>query len=100
VHELIVRQNANFTTLSLVVFAVSAVIKEGLARFSLWAGKKTKSQSLIADGWHHRSDALASLMIVVGAIAGKYVWWIDGALGIGVSALIVYAAYDIAKNCV
>ncbi len=56
VHELIVRQNANFTTLSLVVFAVSAVIKEGLARFSLWAGKKTKSQSLIADGWHHRSD--------------------------------------------
>jgi cation diffusion facilitator family transporter len=98
VHELIVRQNANFTTLSLVVFAVSAVIKEGLARFSLWAGKKTKSQSLIADGWHHRSDALASLMIVVGAIAGKYVWWIDGALGIGVSALIVYAAYDIAKT--
>jgi cation diffusion facilitator family transporter len=97
VHQLIVRKNANFTTLSLVVFAVSAVVKEGLARFSLWAGKKASSQSLVADGWHHRSDALASLMIVVGAIAGKYVWWIDGVLGIGVSVLIVYAAYDIAK---
>ena len=97
VRQLIVRNTAHFTTLSLVVFAISVVIKEGLARFSLWAGKKTKSQSLIADGWHHRSDALASLMIVVGAILGKYVWWIDGALGIGVSILILYAAYDIAK---
>jgi len=97
VHQLIVRKNANFTVVSLVIFAVSSVIKEGLARFSLWAGKKTESQSLIADGWHHRSDALASLMIVVGAIVGKYVWWIDGVLGIGVSALILYAAYDIAK---
>lgn len=98
VHQLIVRKNANFTVVSLVVFAVSVVIKEGLARFSLWAGKKAESQSLVADGWHHRSDALASLLIVVGAIVGKYVWWIDGVLGIGVSVLILYAAYDIAKS--
>ncbi len=97
VHNLMLRESANFTAISLVVFAVSALIKEGLARFSLWAGKKAESQSLIADAWHHRSDALASLLIVVGAIVGKYVWWIDGVLGIGVSVLILYAAYDIAR---
>jgi cation diffusion facilitator family transporter len=98
IRQLIERKNAAFSTLSLIIFSISVLVKEALARFSLWAGKKTQSQSLIADGWHHRSDALASLMIVVGAVVGKYVWWIDGVLGIGVSALILYAAYDIAKS--
>lgn len=98
IRQLIERKNAAFSTLSLIIFSISVLVKEALARFSLWAGKKTQSQSLVADGWHHRSDALASLMIVVGAVVGKYVWWIDGVLGIGVSALILYAAYDIAKS--
>ncbi|SLM19803.1 hypothetical protein SPIRO4BDMA_70227 [uncultured spirochete] len=92
---------------------VSIIVNTLLFGIKIWVGLAASSvamtadawhtlsdtlTSLIADGWHHRSDALASLMIVVGAIAGKYVWWIDGALGIGVSALIVYAAYDIAKT--
>lgn len=98
IQQLIVRKSANFSTLGLVVFAVSVVIKEGLARFSIWAGKKTNSQSLLADGWHHRSDAIASLIIVIGAVLGKYLWWIDGVLGIGVSGLVLYAAYEIAHT--
>jgi cation diffusion facilitator family transporter len=61
IQQLIVQRSASFSTVGLVVFAISVVIKEGLARFSIWAGKKTDSKSLIADGWHHRSDALASL---------------------------------------
>ncbi|OQB94499.1 MAG: Ferrous-iron efflux pump FieF [Spirochaetes bacterium ADurb.Bin110] len=97
IQQLIVQRSASFSTVGLVVFAISVVVKEGLARFSIWAGKKTNSQSLLADGWHHRSDALASLIIVIGAILGKYLWWVDGVLGIGVSALILYAAYDIAR---
>ena len=98
IQQLIVQRSASFSTVGLVVFAISVVIKEGLARFSIWAGKKTDSKSLLADGWHHRSDALASLIIVIGAVLGKYYWWVDGVLGIGVSALILYAAYDIAHD--
>jgi len=69
-----VQRSASFSTVGLVVFAISVVIKEGLARFSIWAGKKTDNKSLIADGWHHRSDALAFLMIVIGTVLGKYFW--------------------------
>ncbi|MFN3412416.1 MAG: cation diffusion facilitator family transporter [Exilispira sp.] len=89
---------ANFKLLSLIVFAVSSVIKEMLASFSIWAGKKIDSRSLIADGWHHRSDALAAIIIVVAAISGKWLWWIDGVLGIIVSILILYTAYDVIKG--
>ncbi len=93
-------QSVVFGTTAIIVFAISVVLKEALARYSFWAGKKVQAQSLIADGWHHRSDALASLMIIVGAMLGKYFWWIDGALGIGVSALILYAAFGIIKSAV
>ncbi len=98
IRQLIAQRSASFSTIGLVIFAISVVIKEGLARFSIWARKKTDSKSLLADGWHHRSDALASLIIVIGAVLEKYFWWVDGVLGIGVSALILYAAYDIAHD--
>ncbi len=90
--------SANFSSLSIIVFSFSAFTKEGLASFSIWAGKKIDSKSLIADGWHHRSDALASIVIVIAAIFGKWIWWIDGVLGIVVSCLILYTAFDIAKS--
>jgi cation diffusion facilitator family transporter len=79
-HQLRNPQHVNFSLFSIVVFAISIVLKEALAQFSLWAGKKVKSQSLIADGWHHRSDAIASALIVIGALFGKTFWWIDGVL--------------------
>lgn len=85
----------NFTFTGILIFGVSIVLKEGLAQFSIWAGRKVNSQALIADGWHHRSDAIASLLIVVGALFGEYFWWIDGVLGLLVSLLILYAAFDI-----
>jgi len=62
--------------------------KEALALFSIWAGRRINSLALIGDGWHHRSDALASLVIVLGAVFGGGLWWLDGALGLGVSVLL------------
>ncbi|HEY9055088.1 MAG TPA: cation diffusion facilitator family transporter [Rectinemataceae bacterium] len=85
---------------AIIVFGISIIAKEALARFSFWAGKKTDSQSLVADGWHHRSDALASALIIAGALFGKRWWWIDGVLGIGVSLLIFYAALSIVREAV
>ncbi len=84
-----------YTILSMVVFGGSFLIKEALAQFSMWAGRKVGSRSLIADGWHHRSDAIASVLIVAGAVFGSSLWWIDGVLGIGVALLILWAAFAI-----
>ena len=92
------RQAAGFSISSIIIFSISAVFKEGLAQFAIRAGKKTNSQALLADGWHHRSDAVASLLIVVGAVFTRLLWWIDGALGIAVSLLILYAAFDILRG--
>jgi cation diffusion facilitator family transporter len=92
------RRAVTYGLAATVVFSVSVILKEAMARFSIWAGKKTNSQSLIADGWHHRSDALASLLIIVGAFLGRKIWWIDGVLGLVVSALILHAAWQIIRE--
>lgn len=92
------RRGAEFGAAAVIVFAVSVLLKEGIAQFSIRAGRRVKSQALVADGWHHRSDALASALILVGAPLQRRFWWIDGVLGIGVSLLILYAAFDILRN--
>lgn len=97
IHRLFARQGHTFGSLAIIIFLVSILVKNGMASFSIWAGKKIDSQSLIADGWHHRSDAIASGLIVIGTGLGSIFWWIDGIAGILVSLLIFYATYDIIK---
>ena len=92
------REAANYNIFAVVVFVLSVILKEGLAQFSGWASKKTGMLSLKADAWHHRSDAIASAVILAAMFAGKYFWWIDAVLGMVVSALILHAAYYIIKE--
>lgn len=96
--KLIQRQGMGFSQLAVIVFAVSAVMKEGLAQFAFWTARKTGAGSLLADAWHHRSDAVASVLIVAGVLFSQRLWWLDGVLGIGVSLLILHASYDIIRS--
>lgn len=89
-HEL-----TDFGTIAIVVTIVSAVLKEALARYAIWVGKKTGLKSLKADGVHHRSDAISSLVILIGILLGKIYWWVDGVLGLAVSVMILYIGYKI-----
>ncbi len=98
IRRLIDYRSATFNLSGILIFSASVIVKEGLAQFSFWAGRKINAKSLTADGWHHRSDAIASLLIVVGALAGRSLWWMDGVLGIGVSLLILYAAFDVIRG--
>ncbi|MBN2406267.1 MAG: cation transporter [Elusimicrobia bacterium] len=83
-----------------VIFLVSAAVKELLAQFSFWAARRAESVSLEADGWHHRSDAVVSVLIVAGMFFGRKYSWIDGVMGLVVSFMILAAAYDMMKRVV
>lgn len=92
------REEVVFGTIAIVVTIISVVFKELLAQYAFWAARKTGSNSLRADGMHHRTDALSSLIILAGIFLGRYFWWVDGVLGIVVALMILYAAYDILKD--
>jgi cation diffusion facilitator family transporter len=69
-----------------------------MAQYAFFAYKKCDSLSLKADGWHHRSDAISSLVILVGIFVGKFVWWADGVLTLIVAAMIAWTAYHIIRD--
>ncbi len=100
VAQLKIRESASFGTLALVVTIVSIVVKELMAQFAFYLGKKSGNSAVKADGWHHRTDALSSLIILIGILVKDYFWWIDGVLGIAVSLMLMYAAYEILMEAV
>ncbi|NOY44949.1 MAG: cation diffusion facilitator family transporter, partial [Deltaproteobacteria bacterium] len=52
--------------LALAAAAVSIVVKEGLYRWTARVARETESRLLLANAWHHRSDALSSVAAVAG----------------------------------
>jgi cation diffusion facilitator family transporter len=86
--------------LAIAVTIMSIVAKEALAQFAFWAGRRTANPLLRADGWHHRSDALSSVVVLIGILVSGSFWWMDGVLGILVALMIFYASYDILRDSV
>jgi cation diffusion facilitator family transporter len=76
---------------------LSIVINEILFRYTRSAGEKTNSPSLVANAWHHRSDAISSLAALIGiggAMAGYPI--MDPIAAMVVSVMIAKVGYDIA----
>ena len=59
-------QAVNPVALAIAIFALIA--KEGMFRYMLAVAKRVRSQMLVANAWHARSDAASSLVVVVGII--------------------------------
>ena len=89
------------TILALVVAGVSVALKEVLFHFTVHTGRRIKSQLIVANAWHHRSDALSSMAVLIG-IAGTQIkpsWYIlDSLAALLVSFFIVKVGLDILRN--
>ena len=92
------------SVIALIAAAVSVVAKEILYRYTVRVGKNLDSQAVVANAWHHRSDAFSSvgtLLGVGGAIFFGEKWRIlDPIAAIVVSAFIIKVAVDLLKPCV
>ncbi|PKP04649.1 MAG: cation transporter [Bacteroidetes bacterium HGW-Bacteroidetes-6] len=98
--KLSMHETANFGTIALIATITSIVVKEALAQYAFFIGRKTKNTSVRADAWHHRSDALSSVIVLVGILIQDYFWWIDGALGLAIAGMLFYAVFDIMKEAI
>jgi len=94
------QETTHFGPLAIVVTSVSVLCKEGLAQYAYWAYRKTGLDSLRADGWHHRSDALSSLFVLIGILFGTKFWWMDAVLAGLISLLLFYAVYEIVSGSI
>lgn len=89
---------------ALIAAAVSILSKEILYRYTVRIGKNLNSQAVIANAWHHRSDAFSSIGALVGIGGAIFLgekWRIlDPIAAILVSAFIIKVAFDLIKPCV
>ena len=100
INKLINHEAADFGSLAIGVTIASILFNELLAQYAFSLARKRENPSLKADGWHHRSDALSSVIILVGILAGSYWWWMDGVLGIIMAGFIFHAGYGIFKEVI
>ena len=97
------RESVTYGTIAIVITAVSIVIKELLAQYGFYIGRKTNNPVVTADGWHSRSDALSSVVVLAGIVITKFfpgLWWMDSVLGIFCALAIFYAAFQIMKDSI
>lgn len=60
------------TWIALTAAIVSIVCKEAVYRYTIATGRRLKSSSLLANAWHHRSDAMSSVAVLIG-VAGSLI---------------------------
>jgi cation diffusion facilitator family transporter len=85
--------------LALVAAGVSIVVKEGMYWYTRYYGRKLNSTSLMANAWHHRSDALSSVGALIG-IAGARMGHpvMEPIASLVICVFILKAAYDIFRD--
>jgi cation diffusion facilitator family transporter len=80
--------------------ALSLIFKEILYQYTVRIGKKVNSSALIANAWHHRSDALSSIpalfAVVIASLYPKYVF-LDLIAAIIISLFILNVAWKIMR---
>lgn len=85
--------------ISLVAAVVSIVVKEWMFWYTRAAAKKLNSGALMADAWHHRSDALSSVGSFAGILFARIGFPVmDSIASVIISLCIIKAAYDIFKD--
>lgn len=87
--------------LALIAAVISIAVKEAMFWYTRSAAAKIDSSALMADAWHHRSDALSSVGALVG-IAGARMGYpvLDAVASLVICVFIEKAAYEIFMDAI
>ena len=85
--------------LAIVAAVVSIVAKEAMFRYTKHYAKKLDSGALMADAWHHRSDALSSVGALIGVVGARMGFPVlDSVASLIICVFIAKAAFDIFRD--
>lgn len=84
---------------AIFVAILSIVSNEWLYRYTINVAERTNSSILKANAWHHRTDSLSSIVVMIGLV-GAYAGynWLDPVAAVIVSVMIAKVGYNLAWN--
>lgn len=86
-------------TLALAAAVVSIVVKEAMFWYTRAAARRIDSSALMAEAWHHRSDALSSVGSFAGILGARLGWPVlDPIASVVICLFILRAAWDILSD--
>lgn len=86
-------------TLALAAAVVSIVVKEAMFWYTRAAARRIDSSALMAEAWHHRSDALSSVGSFAGILGARLGWPVlDPIASVVICLFILKAAWDILSD--
>lgn len=89
-----------FSQLVLIIALISVALKEWLYRWTVKKARELSSDILMVNAWHHRSDALSSVAVIIGAMfLLKNFKYADSIAGIVVGLMLFYVAFKFLINC-
>lgn len=92
------------SVIALIAALVSILLKELVYQYTIYKAKGLNSKSMIANAWHHRSDALSSIGVALGIggalLLGDKWRFLDPVAAIVVSAFIIKVSIQLVRPCV
>lgn len=74
----------------------SIIVKEWLYRYTMAVGQRINSTAIMADAWHHRSDAFSSIGTLAGIIGARLAFpWLDPLAGLIVAVIVLKVGIEL-----
>ncbi len=81
---------------ALAVAFISVISKEAIYRYTMVVAEKYNSNLLRANAWHSRSDAISSIIVIIGIVGSMFgLWYLDSIAAIGVALMIAKIGWDL-----
>lgn len=85
--------------LALAIAFISVIAKETIYRYTMIIAEKYNSNLLRANAWHSRSDAISSIIVIVGIVGSMFgYWYLDSIAAIGVALMIAKIGWDLLSS--
>jgi cation diffusion facilitator family transporter len=85
--------------LALAVALVSVASKEWIYHYTVRAARRLRSDMLMANAWHSRSDAISSIVVVIGIAGAMFGYpYLDAVAAVAVAAMIAKIGFDLVRS--
>ncbi|NIS63265.1 MAG: cation diffusion facilitator family transporter [Proteobacteria bacterium] len=102
VHQVFEPHTIHYWTALPWILLATILVKELVGQFVRYLGKRVSSHAILANAFHHRIEAVITLTVIGGLVAGHHYHRpeLDGYIGILVSAWLLYLGFDHGREAI